>query len=225
MNFCGELQQFHFYMASKCNEVRNMKSSHINLCDTIAKGGIQFVFPDTETTLLVFLTPMITSCSTECSFSHLKKIKTFQEQQCVRADWIHFPSCVRKQTYFVESALMNLSRILQSENLEGSYFNFSIHVSFVWFWKTKFYFTVQCCFCFELHMGKNHNMFSTLGFLIFVLIQPCPACTPNCYINTAQGPAPIQTSLALPWPCSMGEIVLGLLTAFQRYGFFSIGSE
>ncbi|KAM9172176.1 uncharacterized protein ACDP82_016619 isoform 1-T2 [Pangshura tecta] len=123
-----EIWQFHCYMHTQFNETGEMKFSHIDLSDTILKDGIQYAFPNVEIIICIFLTLIISNCSTECSFSQLKRIKTLREQQSVRTDLIHFPYCVWKQTCFVRSASMNLSRILQSENLERNYFNFSIPI-------------------------------------------------------------------------------------------------
>jgi hypothetical protein len=80
-SFVGELAQFQAYVKSKntnytlpVNNV-NKKFSHQDLYTIIFVDGIQSAFPNVEVVLRIFLSLMVTNCSGERSFSHLKRIK------------------------------------------------------------------------------------------------------------------------------------------------------
>jgi hypothetical protein len=88
-NLVAELDQFHAYV-----KARNKKSTadngnagthigngrptvmtHQQLYSIIVEEGIQAAFPTIEVILRLFLSLMVTNCSGERSFSHLKRIK------------------------------------------------------------------------------------------------------------------------------------------------------
>ena len=73
MELRTELQQFHMYLNNKISAEKTV--SHSDMYDIIIKDKIKSVFPNLEIILRIFLTLVITNCSTERSFSQLKFIK------------------------------------------------------------------------------------------------------------------------------------------------------
>lgn len=71
-SFYAELIQFQSYVKSKLGEKRY---SHADLYEIIIRDELSSVFPNVEIAIHIFLTLMITNCSTERSFSQLKRIK------------------------------------------------------------------------------------------------------------------------------------------------------
>lgn len=75
LNLGDELKQFHHYMRAKIRNNENIKFTYSECYNIIVADNIQFVFPNVETALRIFLTLMITNCSAERSFSQLKRMK------------------------------------------------------------------------------------------------------------------------------------------------------
>ena len=71
--FSSELQQFQSYLNNKLSA--DIFVNHSDMYEIIIKDNIKSVFPNVEIALRIFLTLVITNCSTERSFSQLKFIK------------------------------------------------------------------------------------------------------------------------------------------------------
>ena len=69
-----ELMAFHLYV--KQSHVEKGSFNHQQLYQIIKHEKIQAVFPNVETILRLFLYLMVTNCSSERSFSKLKRIKS-----------------------------------------------------------------------------------------------------------------------------------------------------
>ena len=69
----AELQQLHVYLDNKLGAEKIIY--HSDMYDIIMKDNIKTVFPNVEIALRIFLTLVITNCTTERSFSQLKRIK------------------------------------------------------------------------------------------------------------------------------------------------------
>ena len=78
INLCGELQHFHCYMRARSNNTGETKFSHHDLYNSLVEDKIQSVFPNVEIALSIFLKLMISNCSTQRSFSQLKRIRNFK---------------------------------------------------------------------------------------------------------------------------------------------------
>lgn len=76
-NLYTELQQFHSYIRHKfrASKSENNTFSHAELYKVIVRDNIECAFPNVEIALRLFLTLMVTNCSTERSFSQLKHTK------------------------------------------------------------------------------------------------------------------------------------------------------
>uniref|UniRef100_G3TY18 TTF-type domain-containing protein n=1 Tax=Loxodonta africana TaxID=9785 RepID=G3TY18_LOXAF len=75
-NLYGEVRQFHSYMRTKFTDS--------GMYDSIIEDKIQCVFPNVEIALRIFLTLMITNCTTERSFSSLKRLKNPQHTAVIQ---------------------------------------------------------------------------------------------------------------------------------------------
>ena len=58
--------------------------THASLLKIIIDDDLECVFPNVEISLRIFLTLMVTNCSTERSFSHLKQIKNHNRSVMVQ---------------------------------------------------------------------------------------------------------------------------------------------
>ena len=58
--------------------------THASLLKIIIDDDLECVFPNVEISLRIFLTLMVTNCSTERSFSHLKHIKNHNRSVMVQ---------------------------------------------------------------------------------------------------------------------------------------------
>ena len=76
-NLSTELQQFHSYIRHKFRATKAVKTrfSHAELYKVMVEDNIECAFPNVEISLRIFLTLMVTNCTTERSFSQLKHIK------------------------------------------------------------------------------------------------------------------------------------------------------
>ena len=77
-NLFTELQQFHSYIRHKfrVSKSENNSFSHAELYKIIVRDNIKCAFPNVEIALRIFLTLMVTNCSTERSFSQLERTKS-----------------------------------------------------------------------------------------------------------------------------------------------------
>lgn len=80
-DFYPELKQFHAFLKSKFPA--KPKFTHSDLYESLIRDNLASVFPNVEIALRIFLTLMITNCSTERSFSKLKRIKN-EQVSCVK---------------------------------------------------------------------------------------------------------------------------------------------
>jgi len=76
-NFSTELQQLHSYVRHKFSATQKCKTgfTHTELYKIIVENNIECIFPNVDIAFRIFLTLIVTNCSTERSFSHLKYIK------------------------------------------------------------------------------------------------------------------------------------------------------
>ena len=70
-----EFEQFKFYIRHKFSGLSKDSVSHAEIYRIIIDDNLECVFPNVETSLRIFLSLMVTNCSTERSFSQLKHIK------------------------------------------------------------------------------------------------------------------------------------------------------
>lgn len=70
-----ELQQFHSYVLHKFKTTKKTSFTHMELYNTITEDKLESAFPNVEIALRIFLTLMVTNCTTERSFSQLKRVK------------------------------------------------------------------------------------------------------------------------------------------------------
>lgn len=75
-DFYPELKQFHDFIKSKFPS--KPKFTHSELYESLIRDNLETVFPNVDIALRIFLTLMITNCTTERSFSKLKRIKNEQ---------------------------------------------------------------------------------------------------------------------------------------------------
>ena len=71
-----ELQQFHLYVLHKFETTKKTSFTHMELYKIIMDDKLESVFSNVEIALRIFLTLMVTNCSTERSFSQLKRVKS-----------------------------------------------------------------------------------------------------------------------------------------------------
>ncbi|XP_065650991.1 uncharacterized protein LOC136079198 [Hydra vulgaris] len=77
-NLYTELQQFHSYIRHKfpaASKSENNTFNHGELYQAIVRDNIESAFPNVEIAFRIFLALMVTNCSTERSFSQLKRTK------------------------------------------------------------------------------------------------------------------------------------------------------
>jgi hypothetical protein len=76
-NLSTELQQFHSYIRHKFSATKAEKArfSHAELYKVIVEDNIECAFPNLKISLRIFLTLMVTNCTTERPFSQMKRIK------------------------------------------------------------------------------------------------------------------------------------------------------
>lgn len=75
-DFYPELKQFHAFIKLKFSA--KPKFTHSDLYESLIRDNLASVFPNVEIAHRIFLSLMITNCSTERSFSKLKRIKNEQ---------------------------------------------------------------------------------------------------------------------------------------------------
>ena len=75
-NLSTALQQFHSYIRYKFSATKATKTrfSHGELYKVIVEDNIESAFPNVKISLRIFLTLMVTNCTTERSFSQMKRI-------------------------------------------------------------------------------------------------------------------------------------------------------
>ena len=82
-DFYSELRQFHDFVKSKFP--LKLQFTHSELYEILIRDDLATVFPNVEIALRIFLTLMIINCSTERSFSKLKRIKN-EQRSVMRQD-------------------------------------------------------------------------------------------------------------------------------------------